>query len=116
MRHGFLTIAAAGLAVIAADAAIGQSAAPTTPTAPAAPTASPLPAGPGHDTMVRVCSACHAPEIAAQQRLSRQGWSDLVNQMASQGATASDEEFDQIIDYLARSFPDKASGGAPASK
>ena len=78
----------------------------------AAGAASPLPAGAGHDTMVRVCSGCHAPEIAAQQRLDPAGWKELVDTMASRGAAASDAELSQITDYLATHFPAKpASGG-----
>jgi mono/diheme cytochrome c family protein len=64
-----------------------------------------LPEGPGRDVMVRVCAQCHSPEIAAQQKLDAQGWKDLVNQMANNGANATDAEFDTIAKYLATSFP-----------
>ena len=64
-----------------------------------------LPPGPGHDLMVRVCSGCHSPDIAANQHLSPQEWNGLVQDMSARGAVATDEEFDQITDYLARSFP-----------
>jgi quinoprotein glucose dehydrogenase len=64
-----------------------------------------LPPGPEHDLTVRVCSACHSPEIAATQHLSAQEWNSLVQDMSARGAVATDEEFDQITDYLARSFP-----------
>ena len=66
-----------------------------------------LPAGQGRDVMVRVCSQCHSPEIAAQQNLDAQGWKDLVNQMANNGANATDAEFDTISKYLTASFPPK---------
>lgn len=66
-----------------------------------------LPPGPGRDTMVKVCSQCHSPEIAAQQNLDAQGWKDLVNQMANNGAQASDADFDTITKYLTASFPPK---------
>jgi len=36
-----------------------------------------------------------------------QGWKDLVNQMANNGANATDAEFDTIAKYLAASFPAK---------
>jgi mono/diheme cytochrome c family protein len=64
-----------------------------------------LPEGPGRDVMVRVCAQCHSPEIAAQQKLDAQGWKDLVNQMANNGANATDAEFDTIAKYLATTFP-----------
>ena len=64
-----------------------------------------LPEGQGRDVMVRVCAQCHSPEIAAQQKLDAQGWKDLVNQMANNGANATDAEFDTIAKYLATAFP-----------
>lgn len=73
-----------------------------------------LPAGPGHDLTVRVCSGCHSPEVAAQQRLSRDGWSELVETMATRGAVATDDELKQVVDYLSTNFPDKP-GAAPAN-
>jgi mono/diheme cytochrome c family protein len=66
-----------------------------------------LPPGPGRDVMVRVCAQCHSPEIAAHQTLDAQGWKDLVNQMANNGANATDAEFDTIAKYLTASFPSK---------
>jgi mono/diheme cytochrome c family protein len=66
-----------------------------------------LPEGPGRDVAVRVCSQCHSPEIVAHQSLDPQGWKDLVNQMANNGANATDAEFDTIAKYLAASFPAK---------
>ena len=61
--------------------------------------------GPGRDLMIRVCSQCHAPELAANQELDKAGWADLVDQMASNGATATDAEFEQIVSYLSTAFP-----------
>ena len=64
-----------------------------------------LPPGSGHDLTVKVCSACHSPDLAASQHLSAQEWNSLVQDMSARGAVASDEEFDEITDYLAKSFP-----------
>lgn len=66
-----------------------------------------LPEGPGRDVMVRVCSQCHSPEVAAQQNMDAAGWKALVDQMANNGAQATDAEFDTISKYLAASFPPK---------
>ena len=66
-----------------------------------------LPPGDGRDVMVRVCAQCHSPEVAAQQSLDASGWKALVDQMANNGAQASDAEFDTISKYLAASFPPK---------
>ncbi len=64
-----------------------------------------LPAGPGRDITIKVCSGCHAPTVSAAQHLSAQEWYDLVQVMSGRGAVASDEEFDEITAYLAKSFP-----------
>jgi quinoprotein glucose dehydrogenase len=82
-----------------------QSAAPTVPATAPASAQNHLPPGPGHDLTMRVCSGCHSPDLAASQRLSAQEWNSLVQNMSARGAVATDEEFDQISGYLARSFP-----------
>jgi mono/diheme cytochrome c family protein len=64
-----------------------------------------LPAGDGREMMIRVCSQCHEPEMAADQQLDAAGWKSLVDQMAAKGASATDEEFDQIVRYLTKAFP-----------
>ena len=78
------------------------------PAQPAAANEDVLPPGPGRDTMVRVCSGCHSPALAASERLSPQEWNDLVQVMAGRGAVATDAEFNQITAYLAKSFPKQA--------
>ena len=64
-----------------------------------------LPLGAGREVMIRVCSQCHEPEMAADQQFDEAGWKSLVDQMAGKGANATDAEFDEIVHYLARSFP-----------
>ena len=66
-----------------------------------------LPQGKGREVMIRVCSACHEPEMAADQQFDKAGWKALVDQMASKGADATDAEFGQIVDYLSAAFPAK---------
>jgi mono/diheme cytochrome c family protein len=66
-----------------------------------------LPPGPGRDVETRVCSQCHSPEFPAKQAHDLAGWNDLIGKMQINGAEASDEEFDQIAAYLAKSFPPK---------
>ena len=66
-----------------------------------------LPPGEGRDVVMRVCSKCHDPDLAADQQLDADGWKDLVNQMASNGAKGSDADFDQITAYLIKAFPAK---------
>jgi competence protein ComEA len=64
-----------------------------------------LPTGPGRELVLRVCSQCHSPDVVAEQQLDPAGWKTLVDQMASQGAVATDEELDEIVRYLANAFP-----------
>ena len=66
-----------------------------------------LPPGPGRDVVVKVCAQCHSPEIAAAQKMDQAGWKALVDQMASNGAQASDADFDTITKYLSANFPAK---------
>jgi mono/diheme cytochrome c family protein len=66
-----------------------------------------LPPGEGRDVVMRVCNKCHDPSIAAEQDLDGPGWKDLVDQMASNGAKGTDEEFATIVAYLTKAFPAK---------
>jgi hypothetical protein len=66
-----------------------------------------LPPGPGREITARVCSGCHSTSLAANERLNPQQWHDLVRQMAAEGAVATDDELNQITDYLAKSFPNQ---------
>ena len=64
-----------------------------------------LPLGPGRDLTIRACSDCHSLSVVARQQLDSTGWRGVVDQMAGQGAFASDAEFEEIIGYLATAFP-----------
>jgi competence protein ComEA len=59
-----------------------------------------LPDGPGKETMQRICSSCHGPEIVLGKRLTRDGWSQVVTNMIQRGAQGTDDEFADIVDYL----------------
>lgn len=64
-----------------------------------------LPAGPGKDTLIRVCSKCHSPDNVIANGQDRAGWENTINKMAGFGAEATDEEFTAILDYLVKNFP-----------
>jgi quinoprotein glucose dehydrogenase len=74
-------------------------------TQPGSAQASSFPPGPGRELMVKVCSGCHSANVSASKRMDAQEWRSLVQTMAGRGAVATDEEFDEISAYLARSFP-----------
>ncbi len=64
-----------------------------------------LPDGPGKEATARVCSQCH--ELARSVSLHQDfaGWQATIQKMVSLGATASPEDFEAILDYLAKNFP-----------
>jgi competence protein ComEA len=64
-----------------------------------------LPNGPGRETMKRVCSGCHSAENVAGMAKTREEWGALVGEMAADGAQATEDEFNEIVDYLATAFP-----------
>ena len=66
-----------------------------------------LPPGEGREVVMRACSKCHDPSIAAGEDLDGSGWKDLVDQMAANGAQGSDADFDTIVAYLTKAFPAK---------
>ena len=68
-----------------------------------------LPPGPGRDETIRTCSRCHAPELAAAQHQTRDEWQVTISKMANLGAEANDNEFDVILNYLARHFGPEAA-------
>ena len=67
-------------------------------------TAQNLPDGPGKDAFAGVCSECHALEQATSQKKPRAGWQATVDSMVAKGATASKEQLDGIVNYLAAHF------------
>jgi mono/diheme cytochrome c family protein len=69
-----------------------------------APEQSALPPGAGRETTIRICSGCHALTMITSSRKSADDWAGTVDQMRSRGANGTDEEFDQIVGYLATNF------------
>jgi len=97
-------------------AASADSARPYISVEPDSTQASLFPPGPGREEMLRVCSGCHSANWSASRRMDAKEWNDLVQTMAGRGAVATDEEFDEISAYLARSFPKSGASGAPAPR
>lgn len=79
-----------------------------------------LPDAPGKDTVQKICAACHGVEVIVPRGMTRQEWSQVVANMVAKGAKGTDEEFAQVLDYLAANFPPTkvaapgASAGAQA--
>jgi hypothetical protein len=68
-------------------------------------TAQSLPEGPGKDVTKKICSQCHEAEVVIGKKLTKEGWSGVIDDMVSRGAMGTDEEFDKILEYLAKNFP-----------
>jgi quinoprotein glucose dehydrogenase len=64
-----------------------------------------LPAGKGRDTLVRMCTGCHAVEVAVSNRHSKGRWSLIVQDMLARGARGSEKDIRSVVDYLAHNYP-----------
>jgi competence protein ComEA len=85
--------------VLAIMAALILSASPA-----AAGQDSPLPAGAGKQVVERVCSGCHEIDTVIMVRRTKIAWEETVSDMASRGATGSDEELSAVVQYLTEFF------------
>ncbi|HZZ33815.1 MAG TPA: hypothetical protein VFE10_17665 [Phenylobacterium sp.] len=72
----------------------------------------PLPAGPGKDVVVRVCTACHDATQFASARHTPDEWDDEITKMQGAGAEMTAEEQVAISAYLAKYLP-KPGPAAP---
>jgi len=94
------SIASAGVMAASMSPPASQAAPSATPGA----VQDPFPETTGKTPLLKVCGNCHTAETVIQTLRTRQEWSDVVDQMARFGAEASDQEFEQILAYLARHF------------
>ena len=75
-----------------------------------------LPDGPNRETVQRICSSCHSVQMFLGRGMTREQWSGVVSNMIGRGAKISDEEFDQVVEYLGKTLPPgKQGGGGPHS-
>lgn len=63
-----------------------------------------LPDGPGKATTQKVCGTCHGAELVIGRQESREGWGQIVAEMVDRGATGTEEEFYDVVDYLSKYF------------
>ena len=71
-----------------------------------------LPAGKGRETFQKVCTECHDIDATVQLRQNRAAWTNLVRSMKDMGASASDAELNQVVDYLSASFGPSAAAAS----
>lgn len=63
-----------------------------------------LPDGPNKEVFQRVCGECHAAEMVIGRQEERETWGAIVQDMIQRGATGTDDEFYQVVDYLSANF------------
>lgn len=68
-------------------------------------TAPRLPEGPGKATVVKLCSGCHSAENVIGRGRTYDEWEETLVKMAQLGTKGSDEEFYEVLEYLAEHFP-----------
>ena len=68
-----------------------------------------MPDTPGKDVVVKICGICHPANRAASVRLTRDGWTGVVDDMIKRGAKPTDQEYETIVDYLATNFLGEAA-------
>jgi len=67
----------------------------------------PLPDGAGKKVVEKICLQCHGASTFTDQRLDQDGWEQVIDDMISKGAQGTNDEFDQIVDYLTKYFGKK---------
>jgi competence protein ComEA len=82
----------------------GWLAAVSLPPALSAAGQSDLPEGPGKAVVERICSGCHGVEVFTDSRNTKERWGAVVDDMASRGAEGTDEELNQVVEYLSKNF------------
>ncbi len=70
-----------------------------------------LPDGEGKNLTLDVCGGCHPVAMVTRHGRSKGEWQNAIAAMIRKGADASDEEFQTIIEYLAKHFG-PSTGGA----
>ncbi len=62
------------------------------------------------------CSSCHSTERIAVQHKTKPQWQDKILEMLQEEADVTQAEKDQIVEYLAKSFPARVNVNTAAAK
>lgn len=74
-----------------------------------------LPEGQGKALVQSACTQCHGLDVIVRQPRSREDWMDVVSRMVGNGAQLSDEDYNQVVQYLS-TYLGAARQSAPASR
>ena len=66
--------------------------------------AQPLPDGPSKEAFASVCTQCHGLDRITSLKRTADLWKNTVDEMRAKGASATDQEFTAIVNYLAKNF------------
>ena len=72
-----------------------------------------LPEGEGKALVQSACTQCHGIDVIVRQPRSRDDWTEVVSRMVGNGAQLSDEDYNQVIQYLA-TYLGTGSANTPA--
>ncbi len=64
----------------------------------------PMPDGPGKDLVLNICTQCHNLQRVRQERLTPEGWLEVLESMLNEGAPLSEKDLPDVLRYLARNF------------
>jgi len=120
MNARTLLAAAAATACIAlVGPVLAQQPSPSATPPPSQSPEDALPAGPGKDVVLRVCTACHDASQFAFARYTPAEWNTEIAKMQSAGAEMTAEEQATISAYMAKNLnsnPAPATTPAPDAK
>jgi quinoprotein glucose dehydrogenase len=72
------------------------------PPVPIAPALAELPADPGREVTLRMCTGCHGVQAFSGARLSPTEWELMVSDMRLRGARGSDDDARAVVAYLSK--------------
>jgi cytochrome c5 len=64
----------------------------------------PLPDGPGKEVVLNICTQCHDLQRVRRERLTPEGWAEILEAMLNEGAPLTEQDFVAVLKYLARNF------------
>jgi competence protein ComEA len=63
-----------------------------------------LPAGAAKEKMLKLCVGCHELDLVVARRHTREEWEGVMEDMIARGTKGSDEDREQVIEYLSKNF------------
>jgi competence ComEA-like helix-hairpin-helix protein len=109
-------ITALTMPIVASLHVITAQSAPAAKAPPNTPLSYNWPDGPGKDIVKKACLSCHnASVIVTPPGRTGDEWADEVGKMIGRGAILSDDDADQVVDYLSNHFGPDFKGVPPAA-